>query len=915
MTVRRWRSFALAAAVVVLSGAVRSGAAAASSDRSSASAFLQQTPAGGVSPAGAALIRDGFARLDEGRFDDARVLFEQAIAIGREGLPRIEAHGYRGLGRMWAHKGDLTAAREALDRSLKLFEEIGDQAGIGQAWNQVATNAFYRQLWDEAQDGYRRALAAFERAGLPGEEANVLRNLTFLPTVPQDERLRLIAAAVGRATLAKQPTLQGLSLHQWGDLLVQRNDYASAMRKLDEARAILEVHGDGNNLARLYTSIGRMFRLHGEPGLALPYYERALERQRASGDVAGEVQTLNAMALATHILRRAKEAQAHYDRALNLAQQRGTPAQVSFIQRQLGMFHVEIENVARGAALIEDGLRAELSIAERVHALSGLAKAYSSMKQHIKAEATAAEAVRLAGDSIDLEARRSAYFGRARARRAAGRPADAMDDTREALRLVEQLRPNLVQADALRLGFGERMRFQFDFAVSLFVELGRLEDAFVATEQGRSRAFLDLLASQDVSVAPSNATTPANERRRFAPAEAPSLERLKQTASRLQSTVVSYWVTSHESFVWLVLPGGAVHGHVLRVPASRLDDLVRATAAGPTSSLAALPKRGAEDGPRTSASVPQSQLVVSRQSDAAWRELYDLLILPIRQWMPRGDGSLLTIIPDGPLFRLSFAALRNERGRYLLEGYRLHYTSALSVLEFTARNKLSHPVPDRMLLVANPLIGTATVRAARLGPLPGASREAATIARLRPASQVQILSGGEASEARVRAGAPAHALLHFAAHSVVRDDRPMDSFLALAGDADDPANDGRLTALEIYGLDLQASLVVLSACRSAGGKVTGDGIVGLTRAFMSAGVPSVVASVWDLPDETAPWLFERFYAARDRVPGEVAALREAQLDLLRALRTGKFTIQTAAGTFVVPEHPAVWAGLQLWGEP
>jgi CHAT domain-containing protein len=199
-------------------------------------------------------------------------------------------------------------------------------------------------------------------------------------------------------------------------------------------------------------------------------------------------------------------------------------------------------------------------------------------------------------------------------------------------------------------------------------------------------------------------------------------------------------------------------------------------------------------------------------------------------------------------------------------------------------------------------------------PLPGASREAATIARLLPTAAVRTLAGADASEARVRAAVRGARVLHFAAHSVVRDDRPMDSYLALAGSSTAADDDGRLTAQEIHGLDLEASLVVLSACRSAGGKVTGDGIIGLTRAFMSAGAPAVVASVWDLPDETAPRLFEAFYRHR-RAVSDTAALRQAQLDVLGALRGGRVTIETRAGSFVLPEHPAIWAGLQLWGTP
>ena len=89
-------------------------------------------------------------------------------------------------------------------------------------------------------------------------------------------------------------------------------------------------------------------------------------------------------------------------------------------------------------------------------------------------------------------------------------------------------------------------------------------------------------------------------------------------------------------------------------------------------------------------------------------------------------------------------------------------------------------------------------------------------------------------------------MLHFATHAIVSDDEPLSSFLALAASGDD---DGPLTAQEIYALHLDADLVVLSACRSGGGRVTGDGIATFARAFIYAGTPSIVASVWDVADE------------------------------------------------------------------
>ena len=103
-----------------------------------------------------------------------------------------------------------------------------------------------------------------------------------------------------------------------------------------------------------------------------------------------------------------------------------------------------------------------------------------------------------------LDARWNAHAVRAEVELDAGHIQAALDDAREGLRLSERLRPNLLPADPFKLGFAERRRYYFDFAVSLMMQAGHVEEAFAASEQGRSRAFLDLLASQEVDTKPAD---------------------------------------------------------------------------------------------------------------------------------------------------------------------------------------------------------------------------------------------------------------------------------------------------------------------------------------------------------------------------------------------------------------------------
>jgi CHAT domain-containing protein len=315
----------------------------------------------------------------------------------------------------------------------------------------------------------------------------------------------------------------------------------------------------------------------------------------------------------------------------------------------------------------------------------------------------------------------------------------------------------------------------------------------------------------------------------------------------------------------------------------------------------------------------------------ASRALYQLLIEPIRARLPRDDGSLLTVIPHGPLFLLSFAALQNPAGEYLVERHAIHYAPAGVVLQLAERHKLApHPDAAQYLLVADPRTPPLLPGGRPLPPLPGTQREIRHVAELMPAARVTALVGAKATEDQVRRMAGRRSVIHFATHGVIRIDEPMESFLALdvpargatggrrspaRADATAEENDGRLTVREIYDIDLNADLVVMSACRTGMGKVSGDGVAGLARAFLYAGTPSVVATLWDVADEPAALLMPAFYRSLRHAPDKARALRTAQLRLLKELRAGRVKVSSASGAAALREHPVLWAGFVLVGHP
>jgi CHAT domain-containing protein len=160
-------------------------------------------------------------------------------------------------------------------------------------------------------------------------------------------------------------------------------------------------------------------------------------------------------------------------------------------------------------------------------------------------------------------------------------------------------------------------------------------------------------------------------------------------------------------------------------------------------------------------------------------------------------------------------------------------------------------------------------------------------------------------------------VIHVATHGIVNDSDPLGSYLAL-GRVNDSANvDGRLTAAEVYDLDLHADLVALSACRTGLGPISGDGVAGMARSFFYAGASSVVSTLWDVTDGPASQLVTTFYSSLNRTSNgdKVAALCTAQLNLLRSLRNGQLRAETPFGSLVPPEDPILWAGFVLMGEP
>lgn len=264
----------------------------------------------------------------------------------------------------------------------------------------------------------------------------------------------------------------------------------------------------------------------------------------------------------------------------------------------------------------------------------------------------------------------------------------------------------------------------------------------------------------------------------------------------------------------------------------------------------------------------------------AGRSLYDLLLGPVTEQLSRVDR--IRIVPDGPLWRLPFHALIDADGKHLAERVAVSYSPSLSLAQRPAGGR----APRRTLFaLADPAVGANTAHAARsvyrdatLGRLPEAATEARAIARLYANPQVGV--GAEARESVFKRDALEFRVLHLAAHSIIDDGAPMFSSIVLASSDANSLEDGLLEAREIADLKLQADVAVLSACETARGRITpGEGMVGLSWAFLAAGVPTTVVSQWKVGSASTAELMILFHRRLRNGAPAGQALRRAMLEL------------------------------------
>jgi CHAT domain-containing protein/tetratricopeptide (TPR) repeat protein len=649
-----------------------------------------------------------------------------------------------------------------------------------------------------------------------------------------------VQAVLAQAASSGDRYRQALALNDLGMARFKRNRYDEALVWFERVLGLPGV-GQFSIYAKALNNAGACYARLGQ-------FEKAVEVQRRAvalhehGSRAAYEEALGELGSTYLLQEEVPEALPYFQRALTIAAQAGQTEDAALWAKNLAAAYVVLGQWDEAERFNNEAKRLNLRGPSSTLAYNTLHEARIAAGRGHRDEA-----LRLFNDALAASNEPRVQWGANNG--LAGLALDARQPQRAAryfeaaLDTIEKTRSNLLSTD-YKLPFLTQLIRSYQAYVDVLVGQGAIERALEVADSSRGR----VLAERHGVTAPERA----------------GAEAFRRMAKRSNVVLLSYWLAPARSYVWIVTADGI---RLRELPAARIiETLVRDHRAAIESSM--------------------TDPVAAR--DTAGDRLYHLLVEPIRESMP--SHSSVLIVPDGALYGLNFETLPVDgpRRHYWIEDAEIQIAPSLAMLD----GRPSQATAERSLL----LIGNPRPREPEFPALRYASIEMNSVARHFGQDRVTVYEGDRASPAAYRDAHPERfALLHFTAHAAANLQSPLDSAVILTG----PENAFKLYARDVAEQSLHASLVTVSACRSAGERTySGEGLIGFAWAFLRAGARGVIAGLWDVDDRSTAELMDVLY---DRLAaGEPAP---------RALREAKRSIMARSGNSAQPYY---WAPFQLY---
>jgi CHAT domain-containing protein/tetratricopeptide (TPR) repeat protein len=786
-----------------------------------------------------------------GEVKEALAHYERAVALAREnGNQGTEASALNNIGTIYSEASDQQKALEYFLKALPLYKPLGNQFGEGITLSNIG-NAYNRLGESEkAIDYLQQALPRFRALGIKGPESLALSNI-------------------------------GIAYSHLGDT-------EKALSYYNQARTIQQQTGNKTQEAETLDNLGVLYSQQNQPQKALEFHQQALQLERASGNVRREAISLTDLGHVYTILGRPGDALVYFDDSLAIFRRLGdlNNAAVALegrarAEQQLGNLSESRKNIEESLSLIETVRAQTGSQQHRASYLASREKAYEFyvnllMQQHAKDP----------GKGYDAEALRAAERGRARSL------LELLNEAKVDIR--HGVSPDLVQKER---ELTQALNAKAQRQIQLTAQKGNPEE--IATLQREISALEDDYQQVQVAI--------RNKSPQYAALTQPQPLGLKEIQQQLDpnTLLLEYSLGDERSFLW-VISTESLKSFALP-KRSEIETLARQV-------YESLTTRGV-GGALESATQRQTRIAeADTQFKKAAAELSRMILTPARAEFA---SRRLVVVADGALQYVPFSALSLAPGptyRPLVLGHEVISLPSASAFAIQRQNLSQRsPAEKAVAVVADPVFSNSDTR------VKTSTREPETVTR-DTTRIIEHLSGNAKGQLsiprlpftrqeadRILAVAPAgsnlkaldfrasrslatsdelskYRYVHFATHGYVDTSRAGLSAIVLSMvDEQGKPQDGFLRTHDIFNLKLPAELVVLSACETGLGKeVKGEGIEGLTRAFMYAGARRVVVSLWNVNDKATAELMAHLYAGmlRDK-KSPAAALRAAQLEMLR----------------------------------
>jgi CHAT domain-containing protein len=664
-----------------------------------------------------------------------------------------------------------------------------------------------------------------------------------------NEASRAFHAALDFSRKQNLPYLEGNVLGSLGYLAMWQEHYDEAISWFKSALDKSQTLGTTFLAAKVAGNIGWNYSAIGDFDDAEQMLHQAIDGSAKAGLTADRVYWLNALGDVYYQQHRYKDADAISNQALSLARKMDNQRTIAECLNTLSEIALET-----GRTDLAENLNQEAAAVERA-GLDHFGVHYSQIVSGRialgKKEFASAEDIFqriLADPSMETPLKWEAESRLAQVYAAGNRPGQAEQEFLLALKTIREAQDSL-QRDEFRLSFLNSAIQFYEAYIEFLQSRGHAAVALSIADLSRAQTLEHGLSLSNAGMQENSSAASPNPR---------------NIAHRLNATLLFYWLGQRHSYLWAVTPSNV---SLFTLPAApEVDSTVKSY--------------------RQSFLDPRDPL---ESGNTDGKKLYDTLVRPVEKLISKSPRVI--IFPDGSLNGLNFETLlvSGPQPHYWIEDVTISIANSLALL---ARSQREPPPKNATLL----FFGDALSASKEFPPLPDSGKEADILKKYFPEPRRTFFTGVSAKASQYASSNPGRfSYLHFATHGTASLARPLESAIILSPEGDS----FKLYARDIVEHPIHSFLVTISACDGAGKRVyAGEGLVGLSWAFLRAGAHNVVAGLWEVSNASTPQLMDELYKGVSAGQDPATALRNAKLSLLHS-----------GGIY---KKPFYWAPFQLY---